>query len=163
MKIRIYDMKILKITLLLIAFSTCINLSAKDDSAFNAVQELFAAISAFDYPKMRNVVTKDFQLLENGELWNIEKLISAIKPGEEPYLRRNYFKLVKEVKKDGLVWVSYWNKATYKSAKNTNVAVWLESAVMIKVNGRWKVQMMHSTYLQEDKRSKDIQFTEYVE
>ena len=137
--------------------------SAANNTAFNVVQELFAAMSALDYQKMRDVVTKDFQLLENGEPWDIERLIEAIKPDTETYVRRNYFKPIKEVKKDGLVWVSYWNKATFKSVKNENTAVWLESAVMVEEDGQWKMQMMHSTYLEEKKRPKDIQYVEYIQ
>ena len=50
-----------------------------EKSPFNTVQNLFAAISEFDYTKMKAVVTDDFQLLEAGEVWDTDILIEVIK------------------------------------------------------------------------------------
>jgi hypothetical protein len=44
-----------------------------------------------------------------------------------------------------MAWVSYWNKATFNNGQEESVVAWLESAVMIKVDSEWKIQMLHST------------------
>ncbi len=164
-------MNIIKFFIITIVLSFSFVLKAENSQPFNAVQNLFAAMSAFDFQRMRDVVTDDFQLLEHGEDWSIERLIKAIDPKGNPYVRKNYFKIIREVPKDGVVWVSYWNKATFqsgkksedKSAQKINVAIWLESAVMVKENNVWKLQMLHSTKINNDKLPKDVVFEEYVD
>lgn len=120
---------------------------ASESTAFNAVQNLFAAMSSHNYQKMRGVGTDDFQLLEQGEVWDMEDLINAIKPMKDNGQRRNYFKVIKTVTKDDFVWVSYWNRAdiTWTDGRPQASWKWLESAFMVKENNVWKLQLLHST------------------
>ena len=41
--------------------------------------------------------------------------------------------------------------------------VWLESVVLIEGRGEWKVQLMHSTPVPDDRVPKSIEFTEYID
>lgn len=137
---------------------------ASDKSPFNSVQNLFAAMSAFNYSKMRSVVTDDFQLLEAGEVWNIDILINAIKPGSNTYNRRNYFSLIKVVSNEDIVWISYWNKAKFIMQNETSESSWLESVVLVKdKKNKWKLQMMHSTRVLSKNIPPDVEFIEYVD
>ncbi len=135
--------------------------SEQEEQAFQSVKNLFAAMSAFDYEAMRNVVTSDFQLLEVGEDWSIETLINAVKPKGKPYQRRNFFQLIRSETHGNVVWVSYWNKAIYQFGDKDRQVAWMESAVIIKQNDQWKIQMLHSTRLDKDKVPADIQWVEY--
>jgi len=58
--------------------------------------------------------------------------------------------------------VSYWNKASFKSEKGRFEVVWLESAVIIKSESQWKVQMLRSTKIAKDKVP-DLKYKEYIE
>ena len=120
-------------------------------------------MSAFDYAAMRSAVTDDFQLLEDGEVWDIETLISAIKPGENSYVRRNFFSRITTEKNGDVVWVSYWNKATFKMRDDERERVWLESVVLINDSGEWKVQLMHSTPVPAEDVPENVEFQEHVE
>ena len=134
-----------------------------ENTPFGTVQYFFAAISAFDYARMELVVTDDFQLLEDGEVWDIDTLIAAIRPSEDPYIRSNFFSLVKEESRNEIAWVSYWNRATFTLSGDTSEAIWLESALLFKEQGEWKMQLMHSTPVSPDKVPTTVQFQEYVE
>ena len=138
---------------------------------FRPVQELFAAVSAFDHDRMRAAATGDFQLLEVGEDWTMDDFIHVVKP--EPSLRRNYFNVIKTNINENFAWISYWNKATFtktdkKSASNSKKSnnkvqqvAWLESAVVVKTATGWKLQMMHSTRIKAKDLPKDLELCEY--
>lgn len=152
----------LKITTLLYCILLCSISQAADKAPFNSVQNLFAEMSAFNYSKMKAVVTDDFQLLEAGEVWDIDILINAIKPNGNAYKRRNYFSLIKVVSKEDIVWVSYWNKAKYTMENETSESSWLESVVLVRQKNTWKIQLMHSTRVSSKDLPSDVEFIEYV-
>ena len=127
-----------------------------------SVQELFHAISAFDYDGMRALVTADFQLLEAGELWTIDTLVTQIAEYEGKLERRNYFSPIGGEQVGDLAWVSYWNMARYKTAEREANRMWLESAVLEKTADGWKIQLLHSTAIPRDKAPAGVQFTEFV-
>lgn len=135
---------------------------ASEKSPFNSVQNLFSAMSAFDDSKMKAVVTKDFQLLEAGEVWDIHMLIKAIMPNGNTYKRRNYFGIINVVSKKEVVWISYWNRATFSMQNKNSEASWLESVVLVKENENWKIQLLHSTKVSSDNIPSDVELIEYV-
>jgi len=120
-------------------------------------------MSAHDYAGMQSVVTEDFQLLEAGEVWDIDVLIEAIRPGKNSYERRNSFSLIKIVSRNEFVWASYWNKATFKMPDESNEIVWLESVVLVQVEDEWKLLLMHSTRVPLENIPPNIVFEEYVD
>jgi hypothetical protein len=129
---------------------------------FNSVQNLFAGISEFNDFNIKAEVTDDFKLLEDGEVWDIDMLIKAIKPTGDAYTRRNYFSLINVVSKNDVVWISYWNKATFLMQGKSNDVTWLESVVIIKEKEKWKIQLMHSTKLEPKQIPMDVEFIEYI-
>ena len=160
---RVYNMPTFyKNTLLGLLLMITTNVHADESSPpFSAVQRLFSAISAFDYMEMKAVATSDFQLLEVGEVWDMDVLINVLKPAENQFKRRNYFAVIKLVEKDDIAWVSYWNKAVYESTE-TKTKTWLESAVMINTDNEWKLQMLHSTGVDSASVPESVDFEEYV-
>ena len=147
------------ILILIIALFVSAN-SFGNEAVFRPVQDLFSAMSAIDHVKMRKVVTGDFQLLEAGEDWDIADLINVVKSSD--YKRRNYFGVIKTKINGDMAWVSYWNKATFNNGQNESAVAWLESAVMIKVGSKWKVQMLHSTRIKAKNIPKHILLKEFV-
>lgn len=131
-----------------------------NDQPFRAIQEFFAATSAFDHNKLQLLMTDDFQLLEAGEIWDGDKLLSVIQPSN--LVRQNYFKLVTVKVQEDSAWVSYWNKAKFTSDGQSGIVFWLESAVLKRAKNGWKIQMLHSTHVDNEKVPSDIRFTEYT-
>jgi ketosteroid isomerase-like protein len=134
---------------------------AADHPAFQPVKELFAAMSKHDGKAMQETSTEDFQLLEHGEDWTMQKLVDAVQPKGEPYERKNFFSQIRAREKGNVAWVSYWNKAEISRASGLRTVVWLESAVIIREDDRWKIQLLHSTRLEPDKYPKNIQWVQF--
>ena len=134
---------------------------AEDHPAFQPVKELFAAMSKHDGKAMQETSTEDFQLLEHGEDWTMQKLVDAVQPKGKPYERKNFFRQIRARQKGDVAWVGYWNKAEIRSESGLRTVVWLESAVMVRENNRWKVQLLHSTRLESDNYPKNIEWVEF--
>lgn len=148
----------------LIIFLMVTTPSYAQDMPFRVVQELFSAMSAVDHKKMQASATDDFQLLEAGEDWNMQDLIEVIKPSD--YHRRNYFHLINSRVYGDIAWVSYWNKATFTKkdhkGHSEEAVAWLESAVLVKQNSQWKIQMLHSTRIKAEQIPTDLTLSEYT-
>lgn len=134
---------------------------AEDHPAFQPVKELFAAMSKHDGKAMRETATEDFQLLEHGEEWTMQKLVDAVQPKGDPYERKNFFKQIRARQEGDVAWISYWNKAEIRRNSGLRTVVWLESAVITKEGDSWKVQLLHSTRLEADKHPKDVQWVPF--
>ena len=155
-------MRRVKLVICLLVSMSSTSVFAQQESLFTAVQELFAAMSASDYAKMNTVVTEDFQLLEAGEVWDMDDLIEAIRPAENRFERRNYFSVVKTVAGADIAWISYWNKAVMKNSERQREIAWLESAVVVKVQDIWKIQLLHSTRVDVENIPGEAVFVEYT-
>ncbi|WP_151173833.1 nuclear transport factor 2 family protein [Pseudoalteromonas ruthenica] len=150
-------MKIIrKLVLALSLFSGSV--SAQVDPAFEPVMALFSAMSEIDHSGMRAAVTDKFKLLENGEVWGIDELVAVVAPSE--YKRENFFSLISSDVREDIALINYWNKAVFSSKKSTQNVVWLESVVVVKDNGSWRLQQMHSTHVNEEKVPDSVAFTE---
>ncbi len=134
---------------------------SKDHPAFQPVKELFAAMSKHDGKAMRETATRDFQLLEDGEDWSMQKLVDAVQPKGKPSERKNFFKQIRARQKGDVAWVSYWNKAEIRRDGKLRTLVWLESAVVVKERDRWKVQLLHSTRLDAKKHPSKIKWVPF--
>ncbi|MEO1526775.1 MAG: nuclear transport factor 2 family protein [Planctomycetota bacterium] len=146
---------------ILIAWCMGGNVHAADHPAFQPVKELFAGMSKYDGDAMRAVATEDFQLLEDGEDWTMQKLVDAVQPKGNPYTRRNFFKQIRARQKGEVAWLSYWNKAEITRDGGKRTVAWLESAVMVREDGQWKIQLLHSTRLEPDRLPKAIEWVEF--
>lgn len=131
---------------------------AETDPAFSPVVKLFSAMSDIDHLGMRNSVTDDFSLLEHGEVWDINDLISVVNPSK--YKRENYFKVISSDVREDIALINYWNKATFRSSDSSKDVIWLESVVAVKVEDGWRLQQMHSTRVDPQKIPKSVAFAE---
>lgn len=136
------------------------NAEAADHPAFQPVKELFAAMSKHDGSAMQATSTDDFQLLEHGEDWTMQELVYAVQPKGKPYQRKNFFCQIRARQKGDVAWVSYWNKAEIQRESETRIVIWLESAVVIREDDRWKIQLLHSTRLEPENYPKNIQWVQ---
>ena len=133
------------------------NIFAQEHPAFQPVKDLFAAMSNVDHSRMKQVVTNDFILLENGEVWTIDDLAAVVGPSD--YKRTNYFKMINIQSHDNIAWINYWNKANFSNGENSQDVVWLESVVIVQKEAVWLISQMHSTKLEPNKVPQNIGFT----
>ena len=129
-------------------------------NAFKAVDKFFLAISEVNHKKMKANVTKNFVLLEHGEIWSINDLINVVKPSD--YARDNYFSIINMKDHGNIVTVNYWNKANFHNPNYNEDVIWLESVIIEKTKGVWLLSQMHSTRLPPGKTPKDVKFTKQI-
>ncbi|WP_444931396.1 nuclear transport factor 2 family protein [Microbulbifer sp. SSSA002] len=149
--------KFVAIALTLLAIN--VQAAAKPEG-FKTIDGLFAALSNLDQQAMRNGVSDDFILLEHGEVWDIEDLIAVMKPSK--LKRTNYFSIISFEESDNLLTINYWTKASFESKEGNKEAVWLESAIVKKIDGQWLVTQLHSTRLPAGKSPENVEFEQQV-
>lgn len=93
--------------------------------------------------------TKDFLLLENGEVWNNDSISDYLDKAvlKKPIPNRvNTIEFIEVKVSKGMAWVAYKNQATF--ALNNEIIRkihWLESATAILTENGWRLEMLHST------------------
>jgi hypothetical protein len=133
--------------------------AAAQGSPFDTVVAFFTALSEASHQGIRDSTTENFLVLEHGEVWNLDKLLSVVRP--KTTLRRNFFSVVSEDVRGDTALVNYWNKALERSENGEErTRAWLESVVIIKRRGAWRLLQMHSTRLTTEQIPQNVAFTE---
>ncbi|GAA4344529.1 hypothetical protein [Flaviaesturariibacter amylovorans] len=124
------------------------------DAALEApVRRFFEGLSQLNDSLVRSTVTGDFQLLEVGEVWTLDTLLHHMAPMRGRGIRReNNFSFLRTEQQGNSAWASYHNTAVFSTAAGQQQTIrWLESVVLLRINGVWKIRMMHSTRIQDPK------------
>ncbi|MBZ5857850.1 nuclear transport factor 2 family protein [Flavihumibacter profundi] len=120
----------------------------KADSAkiVTLLEEDYKTLANYDTIKHRLNCTYDYQLVEEGEVWNIDKEIDYIsKIALSKASRTNEF-FIRSVKISGsTAYAVYDLRSTITEEGNAKKYRWLESAIFRKVGNRWRIALIHST------------------
>lgn len=150
--------KIIVLLLLMIGIPAVAQVSVTNDEQeikdliINSFQEI---LSENKKEKLGTYYTDDFLLLEDGEVWDMEIIKDYMdKAAAMDRLpeRINSFEF-REIKIAGeMAWTAYHNKAVFQmDGKKLGEMNWLESATAIRTAEGWKLQMLHSTVIDEGK------------
>ena len=113
-----------------------------------AVWGFFNGLSLINTDTLKYYTTEDFHLLEGGQVWTLDTLINKIAVRKNTGFQRiNKLEFIRTEQSGESAWVSYNNTADITVGEKQTVVRWLESAVLVKRNGRWRIQMLHSTKL----------------
>jgi len=112
------------------------------------IVKLFDGISDLDEAAIRSHITKDFLLLEDGAVWNIDTLTNQFQQLRGLTVSRiNHLNFIKTEILERSAWVAYHNAADI-TVNGTEMRVeWLESAFLVRHGADWKIEMLHSTSL----------------
>lgn len=122
--------------------------AGEETAVKKVVVDAFQALADLDMTKFRSHCQPDFTLLENGEVWTVDTLEARIKPNIGSGMKRINTLVFRRVAVRGTTaWVTYDNRADIERKGQQRTVRWLESAVLEKVNGVWKLAMLHSTVL----------------
>ncbi|MBC7525455.1 MAG: DUF4440 domain-containing protein [Flavobacterium sp.] len=121
----------------------------------NLVNASFDEIwSKLDSKNINKYYTKDFLLLENGEVWNNDSIANYLdnaiirKPNPT---RINKIEIIEIKVANKMAWVAYHNYATFTvDNKIIRKAHWLESATAILTENGWELEMLHSTPIKNE-------------
>jgi ketosteroid isomerase-like protein len=119
---------------------------SEDVKVVDAVKAVFAAASADDLGKFHAVTTKDFYAYDNGMRFDGDALMQAIQKQHAAGYVYEWNVTQPEVHVAGnAAWITYVNKGTVKKPEGTEQVTWLESMVLEKKGGKWRIHFVHST------------------
>lgn len=111
-----------------------------------SISKFFDGISEINADKLKANATQDFILLEDGAVWNMDTLITKVYARKNSVIKRiNKFQFINTEQNGNIAWVSYHNTAEFSLNEKQQTVNWLESAVLSKENGTWKIKLLHST------------------
>jgi len=117
-----------------------------------AVRSFFAAATVDDLDKLHAVTAPDFYAFDAGGRFTSDALIDMIKAAHAA--GKVYVWTVNEPKvhiSGDMAWITYVNRGSIKDASGTKDVTWLESAVLQKEKGTWRIHFFHSTRAPEKK------------
>lgn len=132
--------------------SDCLNAQPQNDNerarVNQSVTKLFEGIAALDTKMIKQYSTKDFLLLEDGAVWNMDTLTSKLNQLKGlSFSRINHLDFIQTEVEGNAAWVAYNNAADMiVNGQRMNVQ-WLESAFLVKQGKDWKIKLLHSTML----------------
>ena len=137
--------------LLLIDFllgSTALFAQHKSDSTeiMNLIAADYGTMRDWDIQKHVQNCTGNYTLIENGEIWDINKekeyyLSNANKPVD----RRDYFDVRFVNVYSNIAYTVYSLKSEITQNGSQKTYVWNESVICRKLDNKWKIELIHST------------------
>ncbi len=113
-----------------------------------AITGVFDGFSALSLEKIMQHCTPDITILEDGVVWNADSIATAFKRMEGVAFKRvNSFNFMQTEVRGNTAWTSYFNQADMQINGTPRQVRWLESAVLVKEAGGWKVKVLHSTVI----------------
>ncbi len=109
--------------------------------------------AGLDSTKIQKYHTEDFIVLEQGEIWDNNRIKtymeSQLARPNRPK-RTNAMDYISIEKYGNSIQIAYWNYAEFKTGDSlVGKASWLESALAVKTKEGWRLKMMHSTRVRQ--------------
>ena len=112
-----------------------------------AFDDLWAGV---DSNKISNYHTNDFIILEQGEIWDNDRIKEYMRDqlaNPERAKRTNRMEYISIDKYGESIQIAYYNYAEFTRADTlVGEARWLESALAVATEDGWRLKMMHSTW-----------------
>jgi ketosteroid isomerase-like protein len=126
--------------------------SADQVQITEAIRSFFAAAATDDLAKLRAVIAPDFYAFEAGGRITGDALMEMLKAAHATGKVYVWTVNEPEVHISGdIAWITYVNRGSIKDASGTKDVTWLESAVLGKEKGIWRIHFFHSTRAPEKK------------
>ena len=120
-----------------------------------AVRSFFAAASTDNVDKVHAVTTSDFYAFDAGGRFTRDGLMALIKAAHAEGKVFVWTVNEPEVHISGnIAWITYLNRGSITDVSGTKDMAWMESAVLQKEGGTWRIRFFHSTRVpQKNERS----------
>lgn len=114
--------------------------------AQQALVQMLAGISYRNMSMIRRYATPNCLILEDGHLYNLNDVAKQLAGARRTAATRvNHLYFATTRINDSTAWLAFTDIADITEKGKTTSEHYLESAYLIKVNGVWKVRMIHST------------------
>jgi ketosteroid isomerase-like protein len=122
--------------------------SASNDQTevVETLRNLFTAAIAEDSPRFHALLTPDFYCFDGGRRYDVESLYNLVLTLHKAGNVYAWSVNDPEVHISGhLAWITYVNRGSITNASGTQQLSWLESAILVKDSGNWRIRFFHST------------------
>ena len=117
-----------------------------EEKVIEAVRLMYVAATNDDVAQFRNVASADFYAFDVGKRLTGEELMELVKNAHAAGKVYVWQVTEPQVHIDGrTAWITYVNRGSLQDAAGRKDLSWLESAVLGKENGVWRIQFFHST------------------
>ena len=125
------------------------NTGTSQDDVAGTLRDMYAALSADDMAHFKAIVTDDFYAFDVGRRFDggalAQLVIDAHKAGKHFVWTVND----PDVRISGdTAWIAYVNTGSVGDATKVTPVTWLESAMLRREGGRWRIAFFHSTRAQ---------------
>jgi ketosteroid isomerase-like protein len=128
------------------ASSACAGTSADQAQVADAMRTMYAAATTDDLDKFHTVAAPDFYAFDSGRRYDGDALMKMVKSFHDSGKIFVWTVTQPHVESDcHLAWITYINRGSMKDASGTKELTWLESAVLEKQAGTWRIRFFHST------------------
>lgn len=105
----------------------------------------FDGVTGKDLSKLKQMTTLDYILFEGGRVWNNDSLINFLKKRPDLTVKFKFDNMnIRAGKQFGRI--IYYNHGDFFVNDTLKRSTdWVESATFRKVNGKWKMEFLHST------------------
>lgn len=144
----------MKTLLSFILLVSCLHLSAQknDDPVRKTIIELYNQLSNRNVKKLKLYCTNDIQILESGNVWNLDTLVKkTVQNKSIDFKRVNKINFLNVHIENNTAWTTYNNRAAIVKDGHRYRIHWLETAILIRDKKSWKVKVLHSTLIKREK------------
>lgn len=116
---------------------------------YDVIEKTFEALNRADTAALNDLLTNDVHFYEYGESWDIEKIreISLKKTEIPDFHRVDHFDYVRTKQTGNTAWVTYYLKSDITRNGKTEAYHWMETVILVKEKGKWRLDVLHSTRL----------------
>lgn len=115
------------------------------------IEKTFEALNRADTVALNDLLTNDVHFYEYGESWDLERVRKiALKSTETPGFHRvDSFDYVRTKQTGNTAWVTYYLKSDITRNGKTETHHWMETVILVKEKGKWRLDVLHSTRLEK--------------
>jgi Domain of unknown function (DUF4440) len=120
--------------------------TADEARVVEAMRVMYVAATNDDLAKFHSVAAADFYAFDGGKTFSGDALMELIKSAHAAGKVYVWEVTQPQVHIDGsTAWITYINNGSLQDQNGTKKLTWLESAVLRKQQGAWRIHFFHST------------------
>ena len=124
----------------------CDSSPADQADVVETMRAMYAAATVDDLEKMHSVTTADFYAFDGGKRFDGDALFELVKSAHAAGTVFVWTVTEPDVHLScNVAWISCVNQGSVKNSSGTTKMTWLESAVLVKEKGAWRIRFFHST------------------
>jgi hypothetical protein len=116
------------------------------EKVIETIRGMYVALQNDDLAKFQSITSSDFYAFDAGKRFSGDELMAFAKDAHAAGKVYLWKVTEPEVHIDGTTaWITYVNRGSLEDNSGKQNLSWLESAVLRKQNGAWRIHFLHST------------------